>query len=183
MNYIIFDLEATCWKQRDQGPKETIEIGAIKLDSTGTIAGEYQTFVRPIVNPVLSEFCTTLTSITQQDVDQAPSFDQAIQDFKTWVGVAQENYILCSWGFYDRKQLRQDGDRFGQETSWTNRHISVKHQHHKLAATQRPLGMATALLKEGFELEGTHHRGIDDARNIAKVFLKYFGQWKLPKTV
>jgi inhibitor of KinA sporulation pathway (predicted exonuclease) len=28
-------------------------------------------------------------------------------------------------------------------------------------------------------LDGTHHRGIDDAKNIAKIFKTCFGQWKL----
>ncbi|MEM6770128.1 MAG: 3'-5' exonuclease, partial [Bacteroidota bacterium] len=65
------------------------------------------------------------------------------------------------------------------DKKWVNRHISVKHQHHKLAETRRPLGMASALALEGFPLLGTHHRGIDDARNIAKIFQKYFGRWKV----
>ena len=31
-------------------------------------------------------------------------------------------------------------------------------------------GMAQALQQLGLELKGTHHRGIDDARNIAAIF-------------
>lgn len=177
MNYIIFDLEATCWDQRDQAPNETIEIGAVKIDRTGALVDEFQSFVQPVAHPILSDFCTRLTSITQAHIDQAPTFGQAIQLFKAWIGVEEEDYLLCSWGFYDRKQLREDSDRFGLDKGWINRHISVKHQHHKLANTRRPLGMATALKAEGFSLNGTHHRGIDDARNISKIFQKYFGQW------
>lgn len=37
--------------------------------------------------------------------------------------------------------------------------------------------MVKALQKEGFELDGTYHRGIDDAGNIAKIFLKYLDRW------
>ena len=37
--------------------------------------------------------------------------------------------------------------------------------------------MKWALEKEKIQLEGTHHRGIDDARNIAKIFIKYFEEW------
>jgi 3'-5' exoribonuclease 1 len=37
--------------------------------------------------------------------------------------------------------------------------------------------MKNALELEGLKLDGTHHRGIDDARNIAKVFIKYFDKW------
>ncbi len=37
--------------------------------------------------------------------------------------------------------------------------------------------MGGALKRENITLEGTHHRGIDDAKNIAKIFLKNFNHW------
>ena len=58
------------------------------------------------------------------------------------------------------------------------RHISLKHQHAELAGLRRALGMAHALAHEGLALEGMHHRGIDDARNIAKLFGRYLSQWR-----
>jgi inhibitor of KinA sporulation pathway (predicted exonuclease) len=33
----------------------------------------------------------------------------------------------------------------------------------------KEVGMSGALRQLGFEIEGTHHRGVDDARNIAKI--------------
>lgn len=39
--------------------------------------------------------------------------------------------------------------------------------------------MNGALKKEGLKLDGTHHRGIDDARNITKIFKAYFEQWEI----
>jgi inhibitor of KinA sporulation pathway (predicted exonuclease) len=33
---------------------------------------------------------------------------------------------------------------------------------------------------EGMTLAGTHHRGIDDARNITQLFLRYFDHWQFP---
>ena len=34
--------------------------------------------------------------------------------------------------------------------------------------------MVKALNHENMSIEGTHHRGIDDARKISKIFVKYF---------
>ena len=34
--------------------------------------------------------------------------------------------------------------------------------------------MMSALKRDGIKPEGVHHRGIDDAKNIAKIFIKYF---------
>ncbi|HWO78436.1 MAG TPA: 3'-5' exonuclease, partial [Bacillus sp. (in: firmicutes)] len=39
---------------------------------------------------------------------------------------------------------------------------------------ERGVGMARALEMLKLPLEGTHHRGIDDARNIAKIFVRIF---------
>ena len=55
-----------------------------------------------------------------------------------------------------------------------NRHISVKHRYAEHKQLMRPVGMVRALALEGLSADGTHHRGIDDARNIAKIFLKHF---------
>jgi 3'-5' exoribonuclease 1 len=51
-------------------------------------------------------------------------------------------------------------------------------QYSKIKNT-RSLGMKAALAREELTLEGTHHRGIDDAKNIVNIFLKLWGQWKL----
>ena len=37
--------------------------------------------------------------------------------------------------------------------------------------------MGGALKLEGFKLDGTHHRAIDDAKNISKIFLTNLDKW------
>ena len=80
-------------------------------------------------------------------------------------------------GYYDRKQLEQDCMNVGLDANWLTRHISLKHQYRQFRELQRPIGMKNALELDGFSLEGVHHRGIDDARNITKIFIKYFDRW------
>ena len=69
MNYIVLDLEATCKENDRSFPNETIEIGAVKLDSDFNIISTYNKFIKPKLNPVLTQFCKDLTSITQADID------------------------------------------------------------------------------------------------------------------
>jgi inhibitor of KinA sporulation pathway (predicted exonuclease) len=179
MNYIVLDLEATCWKDRSlKKTNEIIEIGALKFDAQGDFVNEFAEFVRPKLNPVLSDFCTQLTSITQEQVASAEDYPAVLQRFWDWIDL-QEPFVLCSWGFYDKKQFKQDCQLHDLDTQWLRRHISVKHQYAKLKGLRKPLGMGGALRKEGFQLDGTHHRGIDDARNIAKVFQRYFEEWEV----
>jgi inhibitor of KinA sporulation pathway (predicted exonuclease) len=82
VNFIIFDLEATCWAQRDDSQvQEIIEIGALLINRYGEAESTFNSFIKPIVNPFLSDFCTELTSIRQVDVGRAPYFPEAIEDF------------------------------------------------------------------------------------------------------
>ena len=87
MSLIIFDVEATCWKPTDpQGEQEIIELGAVKLDENLENSAEFDRFVRPINNPVLSEFCSNLTHIVQKDLDNAALFNQVFETFLEWIG-------------------------------------------------------------------------------------------------
>ena len=84
--YLIIDLEATCCDDKSiaRHDMEIIEIGAVLLNAqTMEIESEYQSFVQPILNSTLTDFCRSLTSITQEDVDCAPRFPEAIKNFQT----------------------------------------------------------------------------------------------------
>lgn len=177
MKYVILDLEATCWDQWDKSENETIEIGAVLIDENQEVFGEYQRFIKPIRYPKLSTFCKELTSISQEEIDEASYFYEVIEDFKSWFGYESEEYYLCSWGYYDRKQFESDCKIHHLDTTWLHPHISLKHQYRDIKHLPRAIGMKNALNLEKIKMEGTHHRGIDDAKNIAKIFIKYFDKW------
>ncbi|WP_412846829.1 exonuclease domain-containing protein [Brevibacillus sp. 179-C9.3 HS] len=125
---------------------------------------------------MLSDFCKQLTSISQEEVDQAPTFGKAIRNFKNWNG---SDYRLVSWGFYDKKQLKMDCELHKESSTWIRNHMSLKHKHGKMIGVERGVGMGKALQMLQIPLEGTHHRGIDDARNIAKIFAAIFEKLEL----
>ncbi|MEM6498667.1 MAG: 3'-5' exonuclease, partial [Pseudomonadota bacterium] len=61
---LVVDLEATCSSDNAIPPAkmETIEIGAVVVDAKQfQVITEYQSFIRPVRNPVLTDFCTGLT--------------------------------------------------------------------------------------------------------------------------
>jgi len=100
---LIVDLEATCWDRAHHKPgnMETIEIGALRIDTGNPDqAREFQTFVRPVRYPVLSNFCKDLTSIRQSDVETADPFPQAFSRFLDWIG-DPGSVRFSSWGEYD----------------------------------------------------------------------------------
>lgn len=87
--YCVVDLEATCDDQALRAvpheEMETIEIGAVMVAGTTLVSvDEFQAFVRPVRHPQLSAFCTKLTTITQQQVDQAGLFPDVFGEFLAW---------------------------------------------------------------------------------------------------
>lgn len=171
MRYIIVDLEATCWENNPNPSRmEIIEIGAVGLaGSQGPINGVFSSFVRPVVEPKLSHFCRLLTTIRQEDVDQAGYFWEVFPRFLDWVG--GDPFVLSSWGRYDLNQFRLDCRRHGQLLPLEfERHIDLKKQWARLNGVQK-CGMARAMKIAGLSIEGTHHRASDDAKNIAKLAL------------
>lgn len=169
---LVIDLEATCG-EGDTLPSsqmEIIEIGAVWANDEGRVIDEFQALVRPVVCPKLTPFCRQLTGIEQPDVDAAESFPTvaaALADFAQ--RHRAEGATWGSWGQYDRKQLARDCERHGVSDPLAGfEHVNLKRRFAK-ARKIKEVGMAKALLLVGLSLDGAHHRGLDDARNIAHL--------------
>ena len=177
--FLVIDLEATC----DDGgaiPEkimEIIEIGAVLVDgATLAPVAEFATFVRPVIRPRLTEFCTRLTTISQAEVDAAPTFPEAIASLGRFQG--EREALFCSWGDYDRKQFEIDAARWGVPLPLRG-HMNLKKRFSAALGEAQRYGMAGALEKLQLPLLGTHHRGIDDARNIARILPYAIGSLKV----
>lgn len=171
-NAVIVDVEATCCNQGTIARRamEIIEVGAVAVqNSNGAIVAEFQTFVRPKRNPTLTPFCKSLTSISQADVDLAELYPAAILRFRQWLAEIG-SYEFCSWGDYDRKQFEQDSRYHGVAYPFAGPHRNLKVEFSAALGITKKHGVSSALEKLGLDFEGTAHRGIDDARNIARIY-------------
>ncbi len=178
MQYIIFDLEATCWDGNQvRREQEIIEIGALKLDIYGKCEDTFQKFIRPTRFPSLSVYCKKLTGITQQEIDSARVFRQVGAQFIEWIQADDDEYRLCSWGGKDKTLLLSDCRNAGLDNDWLDPYIDLKSQYHHLMGLQRKLGLKKCLLREGMEFDGNHHRALDDARNLVELFVRYLDVW------
>jgi inhibitor of KinA sporulation pathway (predicted exonuclease) len=170
----IVDFEATCCDQQSfpRDEMEIIEIGSVAVNAaTGDILSEFSIFIRPIRHPVLTGFCKSLTTITQEDVDAAPAFPEALVTFAAWLGQF-DRPVFCSWGDYDRKQLAKDCDFHGRPFPFLNGHRNLKAEFSETVRSPKRFGLGQALGRLGLTFTGTPHRGIDDAKNIARVYKK-----------
>lgn len=179
MNFIIFDVEATCWKGRPPSlVQEIIEIGAVSINAYGEFQGSFDRFVKPVINPVLSSFCRELTTIEQWEIDRSDPFDLVIESFQDWAQIFEEDYTLCAWGNFDKRMLIQDCKLHDMDFEWAEQFINLKEQYSTIKRLHRSRGLRSVVEREGFEFTGIHHRGISDAENLAKVFIKYLDEWQ-----
>lgn len=148
------------------------------------VMGEFQTYVKPVTNPQLTAFCTELTGITQDDVDSGVGLKEGLdlhQSFLQEQGYTSENGVFVTCGDWDLKTcLPKDlrAKRITAPSSVYGSWINIKFAFHSFYGF-RPKGMVGMLEHLSLELEGRHHSGIDDCKNIARIALKMLEDgWK-----
>ncbi|NXE47009.1 ERI2 exoribonuclease, partial [Casuarius casuarius] len=167
-----------------------VEFPAVLLNTaTGETESEFHTYVQPQEHPILSEFCTELTGITQNQVDEAVPLNICLSQFLKWIQKIQEEKKilfnsdipshstseakLCTfvtWTDWDlgvclhyeckRKQLRKPDIL----NSW----IDLKATY-RLFYNRKPKGLKGALQDLGIAFAGREHSGLDDSRNTARL--------------
>ena len=169
----IVDIESTCWDKPEEKPageqNEIIEIGIVALDvKTLQIVDKDSILIKPQFSTV-SPFCTQLTTITQDLLDREGISLQAALDrlkakykpfLRTW----------ASYGDYDREEFKKNCERIGAEYPWGRTHLNIKNLLALHKGLKNEIGMAEACKFLGIKLDGTLHRGLDDAENIAKIY-------------
>ena len=176
----VVDVEATCWQSNPPSGQrsEIIEIGLTVVDlEAGERLAKHRILVRP-EHSAVSTFCTELTGLTQADVDGGTDFATACRILATEHQAGKRAWT--SWGDYDRKQFGRQCDAGQGEYPFGQRHLNAKAVFATAHALRRPVGMAQALRHAGLPLEGRHHRGDDDAWNIAALVLHLAGRGDWP---
>ena len=165
---VVVDVEATCWKKGVfSRKKETIEIGAVLLllDRAESRWPEFQTFVRPRRLPRLSSFCRELTGITQENVDAAPTFPEALRLFLEW-SQPLERVVLATWSRYDLWQLNLDLEAHGLP-ELAIPFLDVKKLAARIVGTKSFEETAGEMVPDAVALPS--HRAIADARRTARI--------------
>lgn len=168
---VIIDLEATCYEGGFPAgeQQEIIEIGVCLLDlKTLKIENPKGLIVRPVTSRV-SPFCTQLTTLTQEVVDKGMTLPEAMNILDNEYDITRRTW--GSWGDFDRKLLLKDCAAKGiQFPGETRSHINIKNVIAIERGLDKELGMDAGCTLYGVKLEGIHHRGVDDAKNIARIY-------------
>jgi inhibitor of KinA sporulation pathway (predicted exonuclease) len=178
---VVLDFEATCQQGTPPDPQEVIEFPSVLVSlRERAVLDSFSSFVRPTHHPQLSEFCRQLTSIRQEDVDGAPTFVEVLARHQAWLaghGLGEDDFAFVTCGDWDLvsmmpRQCVAAGVSVSSLPRVYRRWINIKPVFVDTVRKARSYGMTSMLRSLGLKLEGTHHRGIDDCQNIARIALE-----------
>jgi len=176
--FAVLDFEATC--QDDSygrlEPQEIIELPIVLVHAkTGRKLSEFREYVQPVHHPQLTDFCTQLTGITQETVDAGLTWPLALAQAQAWLDkqLSEQSLSRCIFvtcGDWDLKSM------MGRQCALSGEHVPERFRQwiniKRLFASVTGLNggsMKRMLDVLGLRLEGHHHSGLDDCRNIARI--------------
>merc|ERR1712004_141975 len=174
--FLVLDFEATCQEGQRIKPQEIIEFPVLKVHGKSfETEAVFHQYVGPEVHTELTPFCTELTGIVQDMVDNQPNIRDTLQSLDKWMyeqGLKEEEakitFVTC--GDWDLKtMLPGQAEHFNLKyPNYLKRWINIKKPYAKTMGNY-PKGLDSMLTGLGMKFEGRPHSGIDDCRNIARV--------------
>lgn len=157
--FICFDIETTGLSAaRDK----ITEIGAVKVVN-GKITDTFSTFVNPGIS--IPQKIVELTGITDAMVKDAPSQSEAVASFLEFAG---DSVLVAHNAPFDTSFIRKTCEDMGREYNYTSidtvaisRAIFTDIKNCKLDTVAKYLRLGSF----------NHHRAIDDAEMLAKIFI------------
>lgn len=167
---LVVDVESTCW-EGDPPPgqaSEIIEVGLCPVDLRSLERLERRSLLVKPVNSEISAFCTSLTTLEPSMFRDALNLQDAAKILKT--EYVSKSRLWVSWGDYDRRQFERVCHAQGVAYPFGTSHLNLKSLFATARGLSQEVGLQTAYELLGRTMDGTHHRGHDDAWNIAGIY-------------
>ena len=169
----VLDTERTCYENGifPVGEREEIiefglcvvDVGALKIVKTVSIP------IIPTMSKV-SPYCTQLTGWTEDKLRrQGVPFTEAVRRLRDKYG--SRNRLLVTDSDKETRVTHEQCELAGLEFPFGDARLNVSTMFALLSRQKRRLGLEKMAQMLGLTLEGTLHRGSDDAKNIARIFL------------
>ena len=181
MHYIVIDLE---WNQplshqssafRRVGDRlmfEMIQIGAVKLDEQRRMKGSFSRLITPQHYMKLHPRIRRITGITQEDLADAPTFQEALDQFLDW---CRDEAVLLTWGSDDISVFQQNLDFFKSKQTLPPFYDLQSLYCAVNEGGKDRKGLSAALNFYGIAASDEHpfHNAVDDAYYTALVFQRF----------
>ena len=174
LKHIMIDLEMNKIKKQYRDDKklanELIEIGAVKMDDDFNEVDRYQSYVMPDYGKMDSHIIK-LTGITDEKLEGAPRFKDAMQDFEKWIGGGAVTFY--SWSMADIRQFQTES-AFKEYQSETLRKmeknwIDFQEEYSRLLGIDKRIKLKQAVSSADYDFKGAQHTALADAVNTAEI--------------
>ncbi|MGG0940192.1 3'-5' exonuclease KapD [Brevibacillus centrosporus] len=168
--YLFVDFEFTMPednRERKGFVPEIIEAGVVVVRNN-EVHDTFSAYVKPAINPVLSERCKQFLDITQEAVDRGITIQELVAIFMA--SERQCSSTVVTWGNMDMYVLRNQCLQASIPYPFPSKEIDLSMEHKWFYGTQNQTGLMKALLEFGFSAKGKHHRALDDALTTFEIF-------------
>ncbi|XP_071288779.1 3'-5' exoribonuclease 1-like [Agelaius tricolor] len=139
----------------------------------------FQQYVKPEINPKLSDFCISLTGITQDIVDKADIFPQVLQNVVEWMRQRElgtkYSYSMLSDGSWNMSKFLNIQCRISciKYPSFAKKWINIRKSYGNVYKVPRNQTKLTIMLENlGMSYDGRPHSGLDDSKSIARIAVR-----------
>jgi ERI1 exoribonuclease 2 len=112
MKHIVVDLEMNHVAKKSEARRicrmETIEIGAVMLDDNLQEISAFRTYVKPEYNECIERKIKRITGITEEMVQNAPVFKDALRMFTNWCLGTGDDVTIYAWSESDYGQISKE---------------------------------------------------------------------------
>ena len=182
--FLVLDFEGVNNKYHG-GPDimEIIEFPVLKVNAQ-TLETEsiFHSYVQPTIHTQLNPVCIEITGITQAMVMGQPTLPEVLKLLDDWMKaerLLEEGVTTCfvTCGDWDLKTGLPTQCTYQKidYPEYLRKWVNIKDIFMKLTGT-KGFSMKTMLKDLHLELEGRHHSGIDDSKNIAKILKTLAGR-------
>jgi inhibitor of KinA sporulation pathway (predicted exonuclease) len=171
---VIFDTEFTAWRGSVErnwaGPgefREIVQIGAVRADAkTLAEVASFAVLIRPVRNPVLSDYFVDLTRITNERVAaEGTDFATGTKAFAAFVG---KRRMYC-YGRDDRV-IARNAELLGKPQLWTNTTaVNLRTWLVDIGIALTGVSSGTLAKHVGSVSQGLAHDALIDARSLAEA--------------
>ncbi len=169
---LVLDIEATCWPPGETPLDEQvdiIELGWCTIDlQTKSITNPSNILVKPQRSKV-SDYCTNLTGLTQQEVSKGTFFPEALRFIHKRNPL--KKIAWASYGDSDREQMIKQCKDFDIPYPFSNSHMNISTLFSMMNGINREISLHKALDQIGIKSYGDAHRAGSDAFDAAQVLL------------
>ena len=179
MKHIVVDLEMNYVAKKSDARRicrmETIEIGAVMLDDNLQEISAFRTYVKPEYNDCIERKIKRITGITEEMVQNAPIFKEALRMFTNWCLGTGDAVTIYAWSDTDFCQIAKEITLKNYEMTpeeeiiLTTKWSDFQKEFDTHLGFNRQVSLSMALDMAGIDFTGREHDALDDARNTAEL--------------